>query len=422
METNDRLPISRSGDLKHDLVEFAKGARFERALSEAIEERFGKVITGDEAEITNFFDHFVLQHRLDDGRTVVDHFVATHLELSEAEKTMLLAWKDVVEGIFLVEGREDDALITVNLVDELTYRVHSNMGPSGLAQISVGSYLITRIVPIGDNWLLSGISTTLPKSSRGDAHSFARELALKAPELAFRNPRKLQEAWEFQRQDRREFIAFFGTDILVIPTKEFTERLREYWEFKMYGIRDAQGRSMADRARKAYGHLPPLAEFTAPVKLLESEMVGLVYGEVDGLYFLPDFHIVQEAFETPDLVTQDRYHETVLGYLESPDIPPLPLRRLADRDPQRASKVFGEVLERPSFSWERDGETLMREYKASYLDRPARPSIVPVNEMLAKASPLSSLPGQVRFGRKHPGRNDPCPCGSGKKYKRCCGR
>lgn len=21
----------------------------------------------------------------------------------------------------------------------------------------------------------------------------------------------------------------------------------------------------------------------------------------------------------------------------------------------------------------------------------------------------------------HPGRNDPCPCGSGKKYKKCCG-
>ena len=22
---------------------------------------------------------------------------------------------------------------------------------------------------------------------------------------------------------------------------------------------------------------------------------------------------------------------------------------------------------------------------------------------------------------KTPGRNDPCPCGSGKKYKKCCG-
>ena len=23
---------------------------------------------------------------------------------------------------------------------------------------------------------------------------------------------------------------------------------------------------------------------------------------------------------------------------------------------------------------------------------------------------------------KKPGRNDPCPCGSGRKYKKCCGR
>ena len=27
----------------------------------------------------------------------------------------------------------------------------------------------------------------------------------------------------------------------------------------------------------------------------------------------------------------------------------------------------------------------------------------------------------VRKGKKI-GRNDPCPCGSGKKYKQCCGR
>lgn len=30
---------------------------------------------------------------------------------------------------------------------------------------------------------------------------------------------------------------------------------------------------------------------------------------------------------------------------------------------------------------------------------------------------LKSLPQE-----QLPGRNDPCPCGSGKKYKRCCGR
>ncbi|MDL2294766.1 SEC-C domain-containing protein, partial [Ruminococcaceae bacterium OttesenSCG-928-D13] len=28
----------------------------------------------------------------------------------------------------------------------------------------------------------------------------------------------------------------------------------------------------------------------------------------------------------------------------------------------------------------------------------------------------------VRNAEKKVGRNDPCPCGSGKKYKKCCGR
>ena len=36
-----------------------------------------------------------------------------------------------------------------------------------------------------------------------------------------------------------------------------------------------------------------------------------------------------------------------------------------------------------------------------------------------KASMLNDL---ERVEQKKPGRNDPCPCGSGKKYKRCCGR
>jgi preprotein translocase subunit SecA len=30
-------------------------------------------------------------------------------------------------------------------------------------------------------------------------------------------------------------------------------------------------------------------------------------------------------------------------------------------------------------------------------------------------------PAPVRAEAK-PGRNEPCPCGSGKKYKKCCGK
>ena len=31
-------------------------------------------------------------------------------------------------------------------------------------------------------------------------------------------------------------------------------------------------------------------------------------------------------------------------------------------------------------------------------------------------------PPQTRIAEKKVGRNEPCPCGSGKKYKKCCGK
>ena len=51
-------------------------------------------------------------------------------------------------------------------------------------------------------------------------------------------------------------------------------------------------------------------------------------------------------------------------------------------------------------------------------DKPGKPSDI-VSEAAENLSKPKSQP--KRTGPKV-GRNDPCPCGSGKKYKNCCGR
>jgi hypothetical protein len=84
-----------------------------------------------------------------------------------------------------------------------------------------------------------------------------------------------------------------------------------------------------------------------------------------GNCFWPEFGLLQETFANPALAARRRHRETVLGYLESPTISPLAFRRLAEPDPARATRVFRRVLRRPGFSWERDGEALLRQYKAS---------------------------------------------------------
>lgn len=37
-------------------------------------------------------------------------------------------------------------------------------------------------------------------------------------------------------------------------------------------------------------------------------------------------------------------------------------------------------------------------------------------------APLPDVPVEQAKRERTVGRNDPCPCGSGKKYKKCCGK
>ncbi len=240
--------VERSGDLKRDLLAFARGPRFARALQRALAERFGRVVVGDEGELFNFLDHFILQRRQADGRTVVEHFVEEHPELPEAERAMLLGWREVVEGIFAVQGRDGLALIVENLIDELPYRVRSNMGPSVFTQFPVGSYMIGRLVPVGDEWLISGATSVLAPSRRADANGAAANIATQMPSLVFRNPAKVEQGWELQREERRQFIDFFGADLVVLPGHELAERMRDYARYRHYDAR--RPGSIGRRARR----------------------------------------------------------------------------------------------------------------------------------------------------------------------------
>ncbi len=52
-------------------------------------------------------------------------------------------------------------------------------------------------------------------------------------------------------------------------------------------------------------------------------------------------------------------------------------------------------------------------------DRAGKPSVVPMGQI--NASPGVAYPGTGDKGKQQKiGRNDPCPCGSGKKFKKCC--
>jgi hypothetical protein len=168
--------LQRCAELKRQLVDFGRSQRFARQLNEAVSEATGGAAI-EEDELINVFDHFILQRPLADGRTVVEVFTAEHPELTDSDRELLLGWREVVEGVFEIREQAGDAIIAFNLVDELTYRIRANMGPRAFAPLRPGVFMTSRAVPVGDDWMLSGIQQLIPPSARAEMLKLAAELA-----------------------------------------------------------------------------------------------------------------------------------------------------------------------------------------------------------------------------------------------------
>ena len=77
---------------------------------------------------------------------------------------------------------------------------------------------------------------------------------------------------------------------------------------------------------------------------------------------------------------------------------------------------------------EEDGKKAVVEFRAAYTANGEFCNHHEVSQFVKEADGWKfadgELVGETPITREEPkvGRNDPCPCGSGKKYKKCCGR
>lgn len=365
--------VERAGHLKPMLVDFAMSPRFDRELSAVIARNFPDGVVTDESVFSMVLDHFALQHRLPPGNTVVEAFVTVHPELTGAERDMLLGWQDVVESIFDITGRDGDALVLFNFLDELTYRARSNLGRRAFRPLKKGMILVGRLVRAGDDWMVSGNPAAFPASARDQMLVVAAEQAMRDPKAVFRNPAKLAEARRTLAQHHQMFADLFGADLIVVPGVEVLSKVEAFY------------RHLAQQARPG-AEPPEIAALDFPDDILAADSVAIHFAAGEGLSFYPGYHLLEELFSNPALVSRSRYRETLSGFLRDPDTSPEPLRRLAASDPARASTVFAKLLKRKrGFCWDTDGEQLLRQHKPSYFDGTRLPRTVPLSERLSNA-------------------------------------
>jgi uncharacterized protein len=136
--------------------------------------------------------------------------------------------------------------------------------------------------------------------------------------------------------------------------------------------------------------------------------------------------LIEPIYEVDPNSDETLWEPWVDGFSRALDVRPDAWKRLLDEadEETQASMIFMMAL--------RDidtGRSKFSEEEIHDIDREA-PDLIPncIATILHQSRPElvrsepANLPGMPFKSGKRPGRNDPCSCGSGRKYKQCCGR
>jgi hypothetical protein len=409
--------IDRFGDIRKMLVDYFQNVLLKKedtlkeVFFEAVREKYGNpVVIESQNEFHQFTDDFVYSYRFPDNRTVIDRFVSEYSDLNEKEKAIVLRWKDPIVGLFQVKRALPDGFVTENLINEVDYTIKPTTIPEGLERSArPGAFFMAKIIPASDNeYIFSGIQEFF-NSPEEEILKIVGSLQMKHPEFAFRdNEERIRRGFELQKEDRELFIEYFRSDEVLTEGRKLSALAAEFMDYRLSKLTKPLPE----------GYKPPEMHF--PKGLLKSKDVGIVFDELSGQHYLVNYGIILNVFQSPDEVKIQRYKRDILTYLEDQTISPYLLKRLFSRFPQNAEFIIRKILDRPEFSLEKDFGSLMDEFKPSFRGKRIYPYILPMSPRLVKIM-RPELDRTKEYGQKV-GRNDPCPCGSGKKYKKCCGK
>jgi hypothetical protein len=388
-----------------------KDDALKKAFLKASKEEYGDPLVIDSEDgVHEFTDNFVYSYRFPDNLTVIDKFVSETSSLSEKEKAIVLRWRDPVVGIFQVKRVLPDGFVAENLINEVDYTIKPTTIPQRLEQLAKpGAFFSAKIVPASDSeYIFSGVQQFLDISEKEIVRRVA-QIQMKNPQFAFRdNEEKIRKGFELQKKDRELFIEYFGSDEVLTEGRKLPTLTDEFMNYRLSKIEKPLPE----------GYKPPEMHF--PKGLLESKDVGIVFDELSDQHYLVNYGLMLNIFQNHDESKIQRYRDDILTYLKDQTISPHVLKKLFFKYPQNAEFIIRKILDRPEFGLEKDFDPLMDEFKPSFRGKKIYPYILPMSTKFVEAMKPELY--QKKEDALKVGRNDPCPCGSGKKFKKCCGR
>ncbi len=375
--------------------------------------------------------NYIFERRLQ-NKPITKLYLERTKGLTGSEKKVCDALLNSIHSVFEIKRVLKNGFSLYSVINEKVYNTTSLVKMTTFRGIGVGQYVVARIAKYDDEVCLLEISGILPSTRREDALRYAVAKLVETPELAYQdNPEKEAELAADIETLYQKFVEFFGADEIITTSRYADDVIGAYNEFAELGERvEIQDKLEELETYKFFD----VSEFNNTYSdFLENSLggfssheelydVGVVYDRELGLYAVPFYKTFNKIFEVEDYKTIEGYEACVKFFLENDKISANLVKRTAAKYPNFMDRV-NEIL-KSGFTL--DG--LLAQYKPQYLEK----KIFSPTSVLYKSKAFSNtigifeeedempeLPEGIDFSNV--GRNDPCPCGSGKKFKKCCG-
>lgn len=389
-------------------------------------EEYVKTVNGMNFQSACF--NYIFERNLN-NKSILTLFLENSKKLPASTKKIVKALMASMSSIFEVRRVLQNGFDLNNIINEKTYSVVSLVKMTSFRGIGSGQYVVARIFKFEKAYYLLEISGVLPSSRKDDALRYSVAKIIQNPELVyFDNPEKQKEIEKEVKEIYKKFIEFFGTDEIITTNKFADDLIGAFNDFTEGGEKvDFSDKIQQPETYKFFS----VSEFNNSYdNFLENSLggfsshketydVGIIFDEELGLYAVPFFATFNKIIENSDNVENAK--ACVQFFLENDKFSANIIKRVAERH-ENFMEVVNKLLG-TNYTF----DELLEHYKSRYLEN----KIFSSTTVLYKSKAFSKTLGIIEEDIEKPslegvdlskiGRNDPCPCGSGKKFKKCCG-
>ena len=378
--------------------------------------------------------NYIFERKLGNERkSVFDLYLEKKKKLSKGTVNIIEELKKSIASVFEIKKVLKNGFSLYNIVNEKIYEALSLVKMTSFRGIGVGQYVVARIFHHGDKSYLLEISGVLASTRKDEAYRYAVAKIVQNPELVYLdNPEKQKEIEDEIVNIYNKFIEFFGTDEVITTNKLADDVIGLFNDYSESGEKV----DFADKIQlpEKYNFFEVKEFNNSYNNFLENSLggfssheetydVGIIYDKELGMYAVPFYGTFNHIFEVSDLNEIENYDKCITYFLMNEKISSNLIKRVAAKH-KNFMEVVNKVLQK-SYTL----EDLLKEFKSKDDDI----KIYSSTTVLYKSKAFSQTLGIIEENEEKPqldlskidvskiGRNDPCPCGSGKKFKKCCG-